>query len=72
MLIMMNPFPFFGVETPGWAAWMLENKIYACKLRHLTSFLFLNCFKRTDLQKVKNFQTELKRFQKSGYAHHDA
>ena len=37
LLIMMvlssfNPFPFFGVETPAWAAWMLENKIYACMM----------------------------------------
>ena len=32
VLASFNPFPFLGVDTPGWAAWMLENKIYACMM----------------------------------------
>jgi len=32
VLASFNPFPFFGLDTPGWAAWMLENKIYACMM----------------------------------------
>ncbi len=32
VLASFNPFPFLGVETPAWAAWMLENKIYACMM----------------------------------------
>ena len=32
VLASFNPFPFLGVDTPAWAAWMLENKIYACMM----------------------------------------
>ena len=32
VLSSFNPFPFLGVDTPAWAAWMLENKIYACMM----------------------------------------
>ena len=38
VLSSFNPFPFFGVETPSWAAWMLENKIYACKFKTILRF----------------------------------
>ena len=27
-----NPFPFLGQETPPWATWMFDNKIYACMM----------------------------------------
>ena len=32
VLASFNPFPFLGQDTPGGAAWMLENKIYACMM----------------------------------------
>ena len=31
VLASINPFVYF-METPAWAAWMLENKIYACMM----------------------------------------
>ena len=44
VLASFNPFPFLGIETPAWAAWMLENKIYACMM---TFFLFNGAFVKT-------------------------
>merc|ERR1712055_1154733 len=32
VLSSFNPFPFLGQDTPSWATWMLENKIYACMM----------------------------------------
>merc|ERR1711976_127399 len=32
VLASFNPFPFLGQDTPSWATWMLENKIYACMM----------------------------------------
>jgi len=32
VLVTFNPFQAIGQETPSWAAWMLENKIYACMM----------------------------------------
>jgi len=32
VLATFNPFQAVGQETPSWAAWMLENKIYACMM----------------------------------------
>ena len=32
-----NPFASIGLDTPPWAQWLLDNKIYACMM---TFFLF--------------------------------
>jgi len=32
VLATFDPFQAVGQETPAWAAWMLENKIYACMM----------------------------------------
>lgn len=32
VLASFDPFACVGQETPAWAAWMIENKIYACMM----------------------------------------
>ena len=37
LLPSFNPFSSIGFDTPPWAQWLLDNKIYACMM---TFFLF--------------------------------